>query len=383
MTQHRTVDLLVIGATVAGLTTAVSAAAAGALVAVIDPNPISRFGTGVMSVAFGDTLRAVEVHRGIEACRTLITEANRAVAWLGETLPSYGATVTSRTAYSLAVDGHLAFHLRQEARLLRAGGLSVDFTDAHPIAPLVTRPSLVLTDQSQVDPRHHRDALRSAARAAGVAITTDVSLERFRPGQPWVVTFLHDGSTGEVSARDVLDTIGAAPWAWGTGGALRICPVVLTATDNLAPDLYLLVDTPAALVMTLRGTGVFVGHPVVPSEEHAATVDLVAFAARHGHEVTGVHSRHVEITTDRLPRVGRVPLLPGAWTARGFGLWETPLATAAGLQLVAALAGDTTRLPWAPLRAPAPLATYRRWNGTHSDPMINVPAILRRRGLAR
>ena len=114
MTQQRTVDVLVIGATIAGLTTAVAAAAAGAAVLVIDPGEITRFGTGLVTVAMGSTLREVELSRGIPAAETMVAEVTRATDWLGDTLPLYGAQLVDRTAYSLAVDGHLAFHLRQD-----------------------------------------------------------------------------------------------------------------------------------------------------------------------------------------------------------------------------------------------------------------------------
>ncbi len=382
-TRTRTVDLLVLGATVAGLTTALAAAGAGASVLVVDPNQVSRFGLGLLTVGMGDTLREVEVHRGIPAGQTLIAEAGRAIDWLTETLPSHGVTPTARTTYSLAVDGHLAFHLRQEARLLRHGGAEVDFTDGEPLPGLVTRPALVLRDQAQVDPNQHRQALTAAALAAGVEVVTGVGLGRFIPGQPWTVTYDLAGYPVTVTTPSVVDTIGVSPWGRRTGGSLRVCPVLLTEATGLSYDLHVLVDTPAALVFTLRGHGVVVAQPTLPRGEHAATVDLVAFASRLGLTVTSVRSRHIEVTGDRLPYVGRVPLLDGAWLARGFGLWETTLGTAAGLQLGAAVTGGAAGLPWPPLRTPAPLALYRRWNGEHSDPMVGVPQVLRRRGLTR
>jgi glycine/D-amino acid oxidase-like deaminating enzyme len=95
----------------------------------------------------------------------------------------------------------------------------------------------------------------------------------------------------------------------------------------------------------------------------------------------------VEESGDGLPLVGRLPVLEGAWIARGFGLSETTLATAAGVQVAAAATGGgdgTADLPWGPLRPPVgALALYRRWTGAGHDPMVDVPGVLKRRGLAR
>ena len=191
----RTVDILVLGATVAGLTTAVEAARAGASVIVVDLAEATRFGTGLVTVAHGPRLRDVELHRGLPAVERLIAETLRGIEWLRQNLPAHGVELTPRTAYSIAVDGHLAFHLRHEARLLRRGSVTVDMTDEQPLAPLETRPPLVFADQAQVDPHRHRDALLAAARSAGVDRVGGATLGRFTPGQPWRVTFEVAGAT--------------------------------------------------------------------------------------------------------------------------------------------------------------------------------------------
>jgi glycine/D-amino acid oxidase-like deaminating enzyme len=382
--SSRTVDVLVLGATVAGLTTALESARAGAQVVVLDPHDRTRFGTGLLTVAMGGTVRTVETHRGLEAAGRLVAEAQRGQVWVSDLLERAGRPADPRTAYSLAVDGHVAFHLRQEARLLRSAGVTVDFTDAQPIPELTTRPALVIEGQAQVEPRGHRAALEAAAQAAGIDILRQVALGRFTPGSPWRVTYRTGPNEAALTTAHVVDTIGAAPWGGRIGGELQVCPIVVTAPGSIDPSgIHVFVDTPAALLITVRGEVALVGHPVAARDEHAATVDLVAFAARIGLDVTGVRSRPIEHTGDRLPVVGRIPVLPGAWLARGFGLNESSLATAGGLQLAAALTAGESDLPWTPFRPPSPLAGYRRWNGENADPMVGVPDVLKRRGLDR
>src|SRR5664279_2802281 len=66
-----TKDVVVLGATVAGLTTAIEVARAGASVTVLDPSHSTRFGLGLITVGQGSTLREIELHRGAAAGRRL------------------------------------------------------------------------------------------------------------------------------------------------------------------------------------------------------------------------------------------------------------------------------------------------------------------------
>ena len=92
----RTVDILVLGATGAGLTTAVEAARAGASVIVVDLAEATRFGTGLVTVAQGPRLRDVELHRGLPAVERLIAETLRGIEWLRQNLPAHGVELTPR-----------------------------------------------------------------------------------------------------------------------------------------------------------------------------------------------------------------------------------------------------------------------------------------------
>ncbi|HET7724942.1 MAG TPA: FAD-binding oxidoreductase [Propionibacteriaceae bacterium] len=373
-------DVLVLGATVAGLTTAIEVARAGGTVTVLDPSHATRFGLGLLTVGQGSTLREIELHRGAAAVTTYVDWTRRAVDWLRLTLPAHGVTITDHDAYELCVDGHLAFHLVQEKRLLRLAGEEVDIVDEVPL-PLAVRPALYLPHQASLDSWTHRTALTDIATSLGVHVVRDVQLGRFVRRHGWEVRYHADGASSTVTAADVVDSLGASPWG---DVVLDVSTVVhpIVEAEGDCDEIHTFVDTPAALVYGSRGFTVVIGQPVSEVRERPAAADLVGWVTSQlKRQVTKVRARYAEVTADRVPVVGAIPILRGAWVARGFGLYETTSATAAGLQLAEALVSGGAQ-PWAPLRVPTgPLAAWRRWAGRDMDPMVGVPSLLARRGL--
>lgn len=376
-----TADVVVLGATVAGLTAAVEIARAGASVVVLDPSSATRFGLGLITVGQGPTLREIELHRGAAAVTTYVEWTRRAADWLSTTLPGLGVTITPRASYELCVDGHLAFNLVQEKRLLRIVDQPAEMVDEVPI-PVKVRPALRIPDQASLDSWTHRTALTDLATELGVTILSGVTLRRFVRRSEWELQY----ETGDVQLSlvtpDLVDTIGAAPWGdLGLDLQTLIHPIIEAAGD--CADIHTFVDSPASLVYGSRGFTVVIGHPVTVVRERAAAADLVGWVtAQLKQSVTKVRARYAEVAADRVPVVGAIPVLRGAWVARGFGLYETTSGTAAGLQLAEALMSGGSQ-PWAPVRVPAgPLAAWRRWAGRDMDPMVEVPTLLKRRGLA-
>ena len=373
-------DVVVLGATVAGLTTAIEIARAGASVTVLDPSHSTRFGLGLITVGQGSTLREIELHRGAGAVATYVDWTRRAGDWLRLTLPAHGVTISDHDAYELCVDGHLAFHLVQEKRLLRLADEQVDIIDEVPL-PLAVRPALYLPDQSVVDSWAHRTALTDLATGLGVTIVRDVELGRFLRHHEWQVPYRVGDRHHSVTAAEVVDTIGVSPWG---DLVLDLATVVhpIVEAEGDCEQIHTFVDTPAALVYGSRGFTVVIGQPVSEVRERPAAADLVGWVTSQlKRQVTKVRARYAEVTADRVPVVGAIPLVRGAWVARGFGLYETTSATAAGLQLAEALVSGGPQ-PWAPLRVPTgPLAAWRRWAGRDMDPMVDVPNLLARRGL--
>jgi glycine/D-amino acid oxidase-like deaminating enzyme len=374
-------DVVVLGATVAGLTAAVEIARSGASVVVLDPSHSTRFGLGLITVGQGSTLREIELHRGAAAVTTYVDWTRRAGDWLRLTLPGQGVTITDHDAYELCVDGHLAFHLVQEKRLLRLADETVDIVDDVPV-PLTVRPALHLPGQATLDSWTHRTALTDIANGLGVTIVRDVELGRFLRRHEWEIPFVVDGAGHSVTAGEVVDTLGVSPWGELVLDLTTVVHPIVEA-EGTCDEIHTFVDTPAALVYGSRGFTVVIGQPVSEVRERPAAADLVGWVTSQlKRQVTKVRARYAEVTADRVPVVGAIPLLRGAWVARGFGLYETTSATAAGLQLAEALVSGGAQ-PWAPLRVPTgPLAAWRRWAGRDMDPMVGVPNLLARRGLA-
>jgi glycine/D-amino acid oxidase-like deaminating enzyme len=371
-------DVVVLGATVAGLTTAIEVARAGASVIVLDPSHSTRFGLGLMTVGQGSTLREIELHRGAAAVTTYVDWTRRAEDWLRLTLPGQGVTISDHDAYELCVDGHLAFHLVQEKRLLRLADEQVDIVDEVPL-PLAVRPALYLPGQASLDSWAHRRALTEIADSLGVTVVRNVELVRFLRRHGWEVRYRAGKSSHSVIAPDVVDTLGASPWGELVLDLSTVVHPIVEAEGDCS-EIHTFVDTPAALVYGSRGFTVVIGQPVSEVRERPAAADLVGWVTSQlKRRVTKVRARYAEVAADRVPVVGAIPILRGAWVARGFGLYETTSATAAGLQLAEALVSEGPQ-PWAPLRVPTgPLAAWRRWAGRDMDPMVGVPTLLARR----
>ena len=347
---------------------------------VLDPSHSTRFGLGLITLGQGSTLREIELHRGAAAVTTYVDWTRRAADWLRLTLPGHDVMITDHDAYELCVDGHLAFHLVQEKRLLRLADEEVSIVDDVPL-PLVVRPALHLPGQATVDSWAHRTALTELATGLGVTIVRDVELGRFRRRHEWDVPYRVGGTQHSVSAAEVVDTLGVSPWGDLVLDLATVVHPIIEAEGD-CNEINTFVDTPAALVYGSRGFTVVVGQPVSEVRERPAAADLVGWVTSQlKRQVTKVRARYAEVTADRVPVVGAIPLLRGAWVARGFGLYETTSATAAGLQLAEALVSGGPQ-PWAPLRVPTgPLAAWRRWAGRDMDPMVDVPNLLARRGL--
>lgn len=355
-------DVVILGATVAGLTTAIEVARRGGSVTVLDPSPSTRFGLGLITSGQGPTLREIELHRGAAAVTTYVDWTRRASDWLHLTLSGSGATITDHDAYEMCVGGQLAFKLVQEKRLLLQAAEQSDTVEEVPL-PFSIQPALRLSDQSSLDSWTHRTALANLASKLGVTVISGVELGRFLRRHGWVIPYRVGDEQLHATASQVVDTIGVSPWGELLIDLTTVVHPIVEAEGD-CDEIYTLFDTPAALVYGSRGSTVIIGHAVSEVRERPAAADLVGWVTNQlGRRVTKVRARYAEITADRVPIVGAIPLLRGAWVARGFGLYETTSATAAGLQLAEALISGGAQ-PWAPLRVPTgPLAAWRRRSG--------------------
>ncbi len=168
-------DVVIVGAGITGLSTAVMLAEAGVDVAVVDAGDVGRGSTGasvgMASVLQGSTLAALRAHHPATLVRAYV-EANRAgQEWLAE---KAGADADRRTSFTfgrgLATD--VALDAVRDAA--REAGLAIredtpsDFGGRTPVR------AVALDDQLALDPVRLAHTLARAAVAAGATLHTGV-----------------------------------------------------------------------------------------------------------------------------------------------------------------------------------------------------------------
>lgn len=357
-------DTMVIGSTVAGLTLAGLLARDGHAVALVTPHPVRDVagrGVATASLVRGTTAHEIALRHGLATAAADVRGLGAGVEHVRATAARLGVPCEEVAARAVAVDGHLAFELRHEARALREGGETVTFTDEQPF-PVAVRPMLGVADSVRVDLPAYVDALLRDAREAGVEVIED--------------------DVAAVSGRDadrVVDTIGVAgarPWP------LRHHRLpFLRAEPVPARGLHTFVDTGVA-VLDAGCDGVL----ALGRETDADGSSLRRWADRLGLVAREVGWLTVEAGGDGLPAVGPVDggQARGArvLAARGFGWAELAGGTAAALELHRFLCGDGALHAAGRFDGTVRQAARRRF-GRLQDPMIGVRDVLRARGMDR
>lgn len=192
-------EVCVVGAGVAGLTTACLLAQAGKHVVVVDARQLGRGETGLstahLASALDDRFQTLERTHGRAATRLAVESHAMAIDWI-ERL----ALTEEHGCGFRRVDGWLfldAKHgprelLRERAAALRAG-VDVEWADRLPVPTLSAGPALRFRNQAQVDPAAYLAALARYARDLGVEIHVGVRAEEFEGG-PTTRTTLADGT---------------------------------------------------------------------------------------------------------------------------------------------------------------------------------------------
>jgi glycine/D-amino acid oxidase-like deaminating enzyme/nitrite reductase/ring-hydroxylating ferredoxin subunit len=381
----RTPGVLVVGAGVVGLTTALLLARAGHDVLVVEArrvgSGVTGYTTGKVTAAHG--LRYASLRRTIGLERTrMYAEANqRAVDWVRELVSSEGIDCDwqERPAYTYTSSRAKARSLRSEAEASVQAGLQAHEVHGLP-APTAMVAGVRIDGGGELHGRRYALALAGLAEAAGARIAEGVRVTKVREGDPCVVgTEEH----GELRAGHVVIATHVPILDRGLYFA-RLQPersyaIAARYEHELPLGSFYDVGPPSRSVRTATGAD---GEPVVivGGEGHGTgrrpdTVKryerLEAWAREHvgATEVTHRWSSQDPMTPDKVPYVG--PLRPGSrrlWTATGFGKWGLSNGTAAAHALAARIGGAEDRYAelWNPSRArlgkPLQAAKLAGWN---------------------
>lgn len=356
-------EVIVVGAGITGLATALMLAREGRDVALVEKGEVAELATGAntgkVSLLQGTTLSTLRRHHPASLVRAYV-EANRDGAeWLAATAEELGVAASRRTAYTYAQGprGIAAVHEEYDAAL--EAGLSPRLAGIAEmaLAPFPVVRAVALDDQLAIDPFRFASALAEAFLAAGGRLHTHTRVRgvTVRSG-PKVHT-----DAGVLGAHRVVMTTGAPILDRGgyfaKTSAHRSSCVAFRLEGEVPDGMYLSADGPTRSVRTVTPddgpegwTGIVVGgagHPVGrAASETALLAELVAWARENlpVGEQTHRWSAQDYRSHDLVPFVGTLPrALRRVSFATGYAKWGLTNGPAAALRLVSELRGEKMR----------------------------------------
>lgn len=373
LSEDREADVVIVGAGIAGLTTALLVARAGRSVAVLEALHVGAGTTGrttaKASTLQGTKYQRITEHHGSEAAKQYATAQVDALAWMSDHVASSSIAcdweVRPAINYAVTADGQATVEAELEAAA--AAGLPVERMVGD--LPFDTTAAIGIAGQAQFDPQAYLDAIAAQVAAEPSAqiyessrvtsisglrrhtVTTDGG--RIRCGAVVVATLLPIVDRGLFFAR-------AEPKSSYL--------IALRANGPLPHGMYLSADPDSRSLRTARGPDgdlLLVGGQGHPTGKGAPTLaryqELANWAAVRMpvDSVVARWSAHDIVPADHLPWVGSSsPATPNVLTASGFDKWGMTMGTAAALILADRLMADrdARTAPWSGLFNPARLS---------------------------
>lgn len=346
-------DVLVAGAGLTGLTTAVLLCRAGYRVGILEARTVGAVATGnttaKISLLQGRTLSGIRRQHGGDAVAAYLAANLAGQAWLLDFLAARDVPYQVRTAISYSAGPGGLRVLEDELAAATAAGLPAAWCD-DPGLPFAVEGGIQLPGQAQFDPVAGLAALLDEFLLLGGALHTGVRLRSVAAGDPCRA----DTSAGDVSADRVVLATGAPVLDRGAHFA-RLRPqrsyaLAFRVPGAIPSGMYLAVDSPTRSLRTvpvpddellLVGGN---GHPVGRTESPRRQVDdLHRWASRHfpGAALTHSWSAQDYEPASGLPLVGT---LPGSrervHLATGYNKWGMTNGVAAGLRLAGEITGE-------------------------------------------
>ncbi|GGM38892.1 FAD-dependent oxidoreductase [Microbacterium saperdae] len=354
-------DVVIVGAGITGLTTAVMLARAGRDVAVVEAGAVAELATGAntgkLSLLQGQRLAEIRRHHPASLVRAYV-EANRSgMDWLTAFADGAGVSYTRRTDHSYAQGRGGLETLQAQHDAAQEAGLSTRMLTPEelPTVPFPISGAVALDDQVAIDPVRIARALAEDLQAAGGTLYTGVRVT----GAHALPDTRIETADGPLFAHHIVIATGSPILDRGLYFAkirgMRSYCLSFRVPGEVPEGTFLSVDGPTRSIRSVSeadgpaATAQLVvggnGHPVGRVDSETAEIDeLIAWTRRFFPDAEETHrwSAQDYESHNLIPFVGAMPRGLGRIRfATGYAKWGLSNAPAAAMRLTAEILGTS------------------------------------------